>query len=56
MMNNKVSKCFFLECEEEYYGIICSLKCGYCVNGEICDKYIGICNGGCVLYFLMLYC
>lgn len=56
MTNNKVSKCLFSECEEGYYGTICSSKCGHCANGETCDKHIGICNGGCVLHFLTPYC
>lgn len=56
MTNNKVSKCLFSECEEEYYGTICSSKCGHCANGETCDTHIGICNGGCVLHFLTPYC
>lgn len=47
---------YFIECEEGYFGITCSSRCGHCANGETCDKHSGRCYGGCVPQFLTPYC
>lgn len=36
-----------LECADGYFNKDCSGTCGYCVNGEVCEKTGGHCLNGC---------
>lgn len=38
---------FILVCENQTYGLGCSLRCGKCTNGETCNHVNGSCLHGC---------
>ncbi|KAL3879813.1 hypothetical protein ACJMK2_032095 [Sinanodonta woodiana] len=35
------------DCMDFYFGINCSLRCGNCMNGDVCHKVTGNCPRGC---------
>ena len=56
-MSVKTSVCFLtLVCINGYYGGSCENNCGYCLDGEQCDKQNGICIRGCQPHFLHPLC
>lgn len=38
---------FYLECQENTYGLRCNETCGHCLNGSSCSPVNGTCEFGC---------
>lgn len=36
-----------LECSNHFYGSDCTISCGHCRNGDVCNKVNGRCPNGC---------
>lgn len=36
---------FFPECEDGFFGVNCSLRCGYCLKNKQCHYETGVCEG-----------
>lgn len=51
-----ILKYFFVECVDGFYNINCSGICGFCVNGEVCEKYEGYCLNGCKINYREFLC
>lgn len=45
-----------LECADGYFHNDCSGTCGYCVNGEVCEKTGGHCLNGCMTNYQQPLC
>lgn len=45
-----------LECADGYFNKDCSGTCGYCVNGEVCEKSEGRCLNGCTTNYQQPLC
>ena len=47
MLNVSIVFLLLLACDDGYYGINCTLKCGNCSENAACNKTTGECPGGC---------